>query len=95
MRGYCLCIAFRTRCNPGERCADYARRESPRARGIVVNRLKPQRTAFLACMMVLGTCGVCGQTTPLRDPSAAQKPLAALSATDPVVREGLFRSTST
>jgi VWFA-related protein len=56
----------------------------------VVNRLNPQRTAFLASMIVLGTCGAGGQTPPLRDPSVAQKPLAPLSATDPVVREGLF-----
>jgi VWFA-related protein len=58
--------------------------------GIVVNRLNPQRTAFLACMIVLGACGAGGQTPPLRDPSVAQKLLAPLSATDPVVREGLF-----
>jgi VWFA-related protein len=56
----------------------------------VVNRLNPQRTAFLAGMIVLGTCGAGGQTPPLRDPSVAQKPLAPLSATDPVVRDGLF-----
>jgi VWFA-related protein len=41
-------------------------------------------------MIILGTCGAGGQTPPLLDPSAAQKPLAPLSATDPVVREGLF-----
>lgn len=41
-------------------------------------------------MIILGTCGAGGQTPPLRDPSVAQKPLAPLSATDPVVREGLF-----
>jgi VWFA-related protein len=55
-----------------------------------VNRLNPQRTAFLASMIVLGTCGAGGQTPPLRDPSVAQKPLAPLSATDPVGRDGLF-----
>jgi VWFA-related protein len=41
-------------------------------------------------MIVLWTCGAGGQTRPLRDQSAAQKPLAPLSAIDPVVREGLF-----
>jgi VWFA-related protein len=41
-------------------------------------------------MIILGTCGAGGQTPPLRDQSIAQKPLAPLSATDPVVREGLF-----
>ena len=41
-------------------------------------------------MIVLGTCGAGGQTPPLRDPSVAQKPLAPLSATNPVVRNGLF-----
>jgi VWFA-related protein len=56
----------------------------------VVNRLNPQRTALLASVIVLGACGAGGQTPPLRDPSVAQKPLAPLSATDPVVREGLF-----
>ncbi len=40
--------------------------------------------------MILGTCGAGGQTPPLRDPSVAQKPLVALSATAPVVRDGLF-----
>jgi VWFA-related protein len=58
--------------------------------GIVANRSDPQRTAFLAGILVLGTCGACGQTPPLRDPSVAQKPLAPLSATDPVVQKGLF-----
>ena len=58
--------------------------------GIVVNRLNPQRTAFLAGIIALGTCGAGGQTPPLRDPSVAQKPLAPLSATDPVVGDGLF-----
>jgi VWFA-related protein len=55
-----------------------------------VNRLNPQRTAFLAGMIVLGTCGAGGQTPPLRDPSVAQKPLAPLSVTNPVVRDGLL-----
>ena len=41
-------------------------------------------------MIILGTCGASGQTPPLRDPSVAQKPLAPLSATNPVVRDGLF-----
>jgi VWFA-related protein len=86
----CLCIASRTRCNPGGRCAGYARRETPRARGIVVSRSNPQRTAFLASMIVLGTCGAGGQTPPLRDQPVAQKPFPLLSATDPVVRDGLF-----
>jgi VWFA-related protein len=56
----------------------------------VINRLNPQRTAFIAGIIFLGGCGAGGQTPPLRDPSIAQKPLAPLSATDPVVREGLF-----
>jgi VWFA-related protein len=41
-------------------------------------------------MIVLGACAADGQTLPLQDPSVAQTPLAPLSATDPVVREGLF-----
>ncbi len=61
-----------------------------RARGIVVNRLNPQRTAFLAGMIILGTCAAGGQTPPLLDPSVAQEPLARLSAADPVVHKGLF-----
>jgi hypothetical protein len=58
-----------------------------------MNRSNPQRTAFVAIMIVLGTCGTCGtcgQTSPLPDLSVAQKLLAPLSATDPVAREGLF-----
>ncbi len=55
-----------------------------------MNRSNPQRTAFLACMIALGTCGAGGQTPPLRDPSVAQKPLAPLSATNRVVRDGLL-----
>jgi hypothetical protein len=55
-----------------------------------VNRSNPQRTAFIACMIILGICGAGGQTPPLRDPSVAQKPFAPLSAADPVVRDGLF-----
>jgi VWFA-related protein len=56
----------------------------------VVNRVNAQRIAFIAGMIVLGTCGACGQTAPLRDPSVAQKTLAPLSSTEPVVRDGLF-----
>jgi VWFA-related protein len=41
-------------------------------------------------MIVLGSCGTGGQTLPLVDPFVAQKPLAPLSATNPVVRDGLF-----
>jgi VWFA-related protein len=41
-------------------------------------------------MMILAICQAGGQTPPLRDPSVAQKPLAPLSATDSVVRDGLF-----
>jgi VWFA-related protein len=66
---------------------------SPRVsgtRGIVVNRLNPQRAALIAGVIILGTCGAGGQTPPLRDSSVAQKTLAPLSATDPVVRDGLF-----
>jgi VWFA-related protein len=66
---------------------------SPRvsgARGIVVNRLNPQRTFFIAAMMLLGTCWAGGQSPPLQDPSTAQKALAPLSSTDVVVRKGLF-----
>lgn len=57
---------------------------------IVVNRCNKQRTAFLAWVMVVGTFGAVGQTLPLRDPSVALTPLAPLSATDPLVRDGLF-----
>ncbi len=56
----------------------------------MVNRLKAQRIAFIAGMIVLGTCGAGGQTAPLRDPSVAQKTLTPLSSTDPAVRDGLF-----
>ena len=56
----------------------------------MVNRLNPQRTALIAGMIVLGTCGAGGQTPPLRDQPVAQKPFKLLSATDPVVRDGLF-----
>jgi VWFA-related protein len=63
---------------------------SLRAFRTVVNRLNPQRTSFIAGMIILWTCGAGGQTPPLRDHPVAQKPLAPLSATDPVVREGLF-----
>ncbi len=55
-----------------------------------MNRLNPRRTAFIAGLIILGICGAGGQTPPLRDPSVAQKPIAPLSATDPVVRNGLF-----
>jgi hypothetical protein len=55
-----------------------------------VNRLKVQRAAFIAGMIVLGTCGAVGQTPPLRDPASAQKTLTPLSASNPVVRDGLF-----
>ena len=75
---------------PRRKCAGYTRRESPWARGIVVNRLNPRRTAFLASLIILGTCGAGGQTVPLRDSSVAQRTLAPLSATNPIVRDGLF-----
>lgn len=65
-------------------------RESPEKREAVAIRLNAHRTVFIACAIVLGTCGVCGQTRPLPDPSVAQKPSAPLSASSPVVREGLF-----
>ena len=75
----------------GERISCYARRESPGHCGIVVNRLFLRRTALITGMMVLGTCGAGGQAAPVRDPPpVAQKTLAPLRATDPVVREGLF-----
>jgi VWFA-related protein len=86
----CLCIASRTRRNLAEGAPVILAAGVPRARGIVVNRLNPQRTAFIACMILLGICVAGGQTPPLRDPSVVQNPLAPLSATDPVVREGLF-----
>jgi VWFA-related protein len=41
-------------------------------------------------LIILGTCGTGGQTPPLRGPSVAPKPLAPLSATDSIVRNGLF-----
>ena len=56
----------------------------------MINRSNPQRTAFIAGIIILGTCGAGGQTPPLREQSVAQKPLAPLSTTDPVVRDGLF-----
>ena len=64
---------------------------SPRvsgARGIMVNRSRG--TTFLAGMIVFGACWARAQTPPLRDQSVAQKPLAPLSATSPLVRDGLF-----
>jgi VWFA-related protein len=66
---------------------------SPRvsgARGIVVNRLNPQRTIFLASVIAVGTCGAGGQTPPLRDPAVAQKPLAHLGGSSSAERKGLF-----
>jgi VWFA-related protein len=83
-------IAFWTRTDPSGRCACDARRESFKGAGIVANRSNPQRTAFLAIILVLGICGACGQTPPLREPSVGQKPLPPLSSVDPVVRDGLF-----
>jgi VWFA-related protein len=59
-------------------------------REAVVTRLNPQRTAFIACTIILGTCGAGEQTRPLLGPSVAQKPSASLSGSGPVVREGLF-----
>jgi VWFA-related protein len=56
----------------------------------VVNRLNPQRTAFIAGMIILGTCGAGGQTLPLQDQSVAQKPLAPLGASSSAERKGLF-----
>ena len=41
-------------------------------------------------MVILGTCGAGGQTLPLRDQSAAHKPLAPLGASSSAEREGLF-----
>jgi hypothetical protein len=55
-----------------------------------VNRAIAARTALLAGFLVVCACWAGGQTPPLRDPSVAQKPLAPLGATDPVVRKGLF-----
>jgi VWFA-related protein len=56
----------------------------------VVNRSNPQCAAFLASMIVLGTCGAGGQTPPLRDPAVAQKPLAPLGAAISAEHKGLF-----
>ncbi len=41
-------------------------------------------------MIILEACWAGGQAPPLQNASVAQKPLAPLSATDPVVRDGLF-----
>jgi VWFA-related protein len=41
-------------------------------------------------MMVLAICAAGGQSPPLRDPSDVHKPPAPLSATDPVVHQGLL-----
>ncbi len=62
----------------------------PGTRGIVLNRLNPQRTALFAGIIILGTCGARGQTPPLRDPSLAQKPSAPLGASSSAERKGLF-----
>jgi VWFA-related protein len=56
----------------------------------VLNRLNPQRTALIAGIIISGTCGAVAQTPPLRDPSAAHKPLTPLSASPSIVRDGLF-----
>jgi VWFA-related protein len=56
----------------------------------MVNRLNSLLMALLPGMMILWTCGVVGQTLPLRDPSVAQKLLAPVSAADSIVRDGLF-----
>ena len=56
----------------------------------MMNRLNPLRTIIFGGMVILGTYGAGGQTRPLPDMSVPQKSLAPLSATDPVVREGLF-----
>jgi len=63
---------------------------SLRAHGIMVNRLNPQGAAYLAGLLVLCAVRAGGQTSPLRDPSAVQKTLGPLSASDPVARDGLF-----
>ena len=68
----------------------YARPRVTGTRGIVVNRLSRQHIAFVAGLLVLCACRAGGQTMPLRDPSAAHKTLAPLTATNPVVRDGLF-----
>jgi VWFA-related protein len=56
----------------------------------VVNRTIPPCKAFLSGLLVLFACPAGGQTPPSPDPSVAQKPLAPLSVTDPVVHKGLF-----
>ena len=56
----------------------------------MVNRLNPQGAAYLAGLLVLCAVRAGGQTSPLRDPSAVQKTLGPLSASDPVARDGLF-----
>ena len=86
----CLYIASHTRCNPGGRCAGYARHESRKACGFVVNPSNLQRIALVACMIVFGTCGAGGQTPPLQDRSLAQKPSAPLGASRSAEHKGLF-----
>lgn len=66
---------------------------SPRASQgtrIVGNRLNSLRTAFLAGCFVVCASGAGGQSTTVRDPSIAQKPLTPLSASDAIVHKGLF-----
>jgi VWFA-related protein len=62
----------------------------PGAREIVANRINARRTAFIAGLIILAISGAGGQTPPLQDPSAAQKPMTPLRASDPVVHKGLF-----
>jgi hypothetical protein len=60
-----------------------------RGRGIVVIDSTAAH-GFLACMIVLGTCGAGGQASALRNPSLAQKPLAPLGAATSAERKGVF-----
>ena len=60
------------------------------ALGIVVNRLNPLHSIFLASVLAIGACGAGGQTPPLRDPAVAQKPLAPLGGSSSAERKGLL-----
>jgi len=57
---------------------------------IVVNRPVTPRAVLLAFLLAVCAFRTGGQTPPPQDSYASQKPLAPLSATDPVVRTGLF-----
>ena len=89
----CLALSVHrslARCNSGGRYAGVILASVFPGTWNEVNRSNPQRTAFLASIVVLATFGAGGQTPPLQDPSVAQKPPMPLNAAEGVVHKGLF-----